>query len=1085
MGIVSIVACMAFSLRSSAGESRGLETPCGKKGKPWQSTLSKTLLFLLIAAVTTNRLTAQFAGIVGSISDPTGASIGSATVRATNIGTGLQWEIKTGPQGDYAFGLLPPGVYVVEATAAGFLPSRAAGIELAVNATRHVDLRLALPDVKEKVQVEATPPLVETETSEQGLVVGGTMIADLPLNGRDFLRLAKLAPGVSGATDNPASPAGPFNVNGQRDLSNNIMIDGINVNAGGSANGRISLAPGNDPSAGQSGSSVALVSVDAVLEFKVQTQLQTAEYGGFSGAVVNVTTRSGAREFHGDGFEFFRNSDLDANNFFNNANGVPRTPTGNNFFGGTLGGPVHKDRTFFFVSMEGLRQRVGVTVDARVPSLTARAEANPAVKDLIDAYPLPTGVDNGDGSAGYFATATNRVGETDFSGRLDHRISSSDDLFARYSFSDSASQLRQFYLNTHSNNRTILQSLGISEVHRVTPNLFNEARFGFVRSANLSLGGADSFGGAMPIPLNPAGDAILPGIEVFSLPFAESPNPPELQNNNVFSFNDDVTYVHGRNDWKFGFSGRRVQGNVNLQPLSSGVYFFNTVSDLVNNNPASFFNQIAETGFGVRFTNFALYGQDNVRITPKLKLNLGLRYELDTVPNEAHGRFSPIMGLDNIATATLGQPGTPVHNDNYLDFAPRIGFAYRLTNDAKTVLRGGTGIYYDLPTINATQLAFGPPFKITNFLLGSALGGPVTVPVNPALLITAITGMPPFGSAEVYDPASFRTPFSYEYNLNVQRQLDDKTVAQVSYIGSLGRNLIHQQPLNLINPATGMAPNPNFSTGALELIETNAVSNYNALQANVTRRVSHGLQLTASYSWAHSLDDASNPTGTSINSSYTGSNPYDFRAEYASSDFDIRHNFSSAFSYDLPAGSLRLRSIAGKLLAGWSVEGIFTAQTGLPFTALIGEDIAGNGDQYAANNQRPNLVPGQPLYIASSEAPFRVANPAAFSIPAAGTYGNAGRNILRSFGLQQLDVGLLKSVKVSERTSVQFRAEFFNVYNHANFATPAASGNNLLTAGSSFGISQEMANSSSGGLLLPLFNSGGPRSIQLALKLMF
>ena len=795
-------------------------------------------------------------------------------------------------------------------------------------------------------------------------------------------------------------------------------------------------------------------------------------------------TKAAATSLHGSGYEFLRNSDLDANNFFNNANGVARTPPRNNFFGGAIGGPIRKDRTFFFASFEELRQGVGVNVDARVPSLAARAQASGAIKTLIDEYPLPTGPDNGDGSAGFFATATNPVNETDFSLRLDHRFSSSDDFFARYSFSDSYSLLRSFYLNNLSRNRSRIESAILSEVHRIAPRLFNEARFGFVRSVNSVIGAADGFGGAEPIPLNAAGDATLPGIYILSLPYAESPNPPEFQNNNLFSFNDDLTYVQGRNNFKFGFWVRRVQDNPNLQPLSSGVYFFNTVADLLNNSPSTFFNQAAETDFGVRFTNFAFYGQDDIRITPRLKLNLGLRYELDTVPTEAHGRFSPLVGLNDIATATLGTPGAPVHNGNYDDFAPRIGFAYQLTSDAKTVLRGGTGIFYDLPSVNATQLAFGPPFKITNVLLGSALGGPVTVPVNPALLITTITGMPPFGSAELYDPTNFRTPFSYQYNVNLQRQLDSKTVVQASYVGALGRHLIHLQPLNLLNPATGMAPNPNFSAGALELIESNAVSNYNAFQANVTRRLDHGLELTVSYTWAHSLDDASNPTGTSINSSFTGSNPYDFHAEYASSDFDVRHNVAAAFSYQLPGKSLRSRPAAW-VLGGWSLEGVFTRQTGFPYTPLLGEDIAGNGDQFAANNQRPNLVPGQPLYIASTAPPYQVANPAAFAIPAAGTYGDAGRNILRSSGLQQLDLGLLKTMKASERISVQFRAEFFNALNHANFASPAASGNNLLTAGSSFGLSAEMANASSGGLLLPLFNSGGPRSIQLALKLLF
>jgi hypothetical protein len=392
----------------------------------------------------------------------------------------------------------------------------------------------------------------------------------------------------------------------------------------------------------------------------------------------------------------------------------------------------------------------------------------------------------------------------------------------------------------------------------------------------------------------------------------------------------------------------------------------------------------------------------------------------------------------------------------------------------------GPGIFYDIPTVNATQLAFGPPFKITNFLLGTASGGSVSVPIDPSLLVTSITGLPPFGSAIVYNPTHFRTPFAYEYNLNLQRQVTKDLIVQASYVGSLGRNLIRMQPLNLINPATGAAPNSNFATGALDLINTDAVSNYNALQANATERLSHGLELTVSYTWAHSLDDASNPTGTSVNSSFTGSNPYDFHAEYAPSDFDIRHNVIVAFTYQLPGGA-HYR----KLTNGWSVQGLFTAHTGTPYTPLLGEDIAGDGDQFAANNQRPNIVPGVPLYISSSAPPYQVANPAAFSIPAAGTFGDAGRNILRNPGLQQFDASLLKNTRITERVTAQFRAEFFNVLNHANFASPAASGNNLLTAGSSFGLSQESANMSSGGLLSPLFNSGGPRSIQFAVKLLF
>ena len=1028
---------------------------------------------------------AQRARIVGTVSDPSGAAVPGALVRATNAETRLSWKTRTDAQGRFVLELLPPGAYAVGAGAGDFSPAEASDVRLEVNATQRVDLELALAARREQVQVSANVRRVENETSELGAVIGEKMIKDLPLNGRDFLQLARLAPGVSPANDIPSSPSGPFNVNGQRDLSNNILIDGINVNAGGSARGRISLAPGSDTAAGQAGSSVSLISVDAISEFKLQSQLHAAEFGGSAGAVVNVNSKSGGNEVHGSAFEFLRNSSLDANNFFFNANSAPKPPTRNNIFGGTMGGPVRKDRTFYFASLEALRQRLGVSSNARVPSREARAQAGAAVRPLIDLYPLPTGSDSPDGTAPYFAAGNNLVGETAFSLRIDHRLTEKDDFFARYSFSDSLGVLRSFYLNFLTNNRSRLQNATLSHVRRITPLLYHEAKFGVVRSANHQLGALDSFGGARPVRLDAEGNAVDPGILVFSLPFAVAHNPLFVQNNNLFTFTENLTAARGRHTLRVGVWLRRVQGNINLKPLTSGVYFFDTVEELLDNNPSLFFNQAARSGFGVRFTNLAWYAQVDHRLTPRLTLNLGLRYELNTVPGEAHSRFSPIVGLGDLATATLGAPGTRLHNSDRNNFAPRFGFAYRLTGDARTVLRGGFGVYYDTPTLNAVQPALGPPFKITNLLLGAKLGGPVRVPVNPALLPATITGKPPFGSAAVYDPENFRTPYTYHYNLNVQRELDPQTLAQASLVGALGRRLIRFRPLNLLDPATGAAPNSNFAAGALQLIETTAQSNYHGFQLNVHRRLDRGLSVIASYTVAHSLDEVSNGTGTSVSSSFTASNPHNLRAEYASSDFDIRQNLVAAFTYDLPVAQNRWRGPAGKFLQGWSIQGILSAQTGLPFTALLGQDVARNGEQWAANNQRPNLVAGRPLYISSSAPPFRTVTPEAFSAPATGAYGNAGRNILRSKSLQQLDGGLQKNTKVNERVALQFRAELFNLLNHPNFATPAAASNHLLTAGKDFGLSKQMANESGGGFLGPLFNSGGPRSIQFALKLLY
>ncbi len=1037
------------------------------------------LLLMLAAAAP---LAAQRARLVGTLSDPSGAAVAGAVVRAAQLDTGLRWQTATDARGEYSLDLLPPGRYAVEAEAASFAPAKADNVRLAVHATQRVNLRLALAQVPERIEVAAAAPLVETETSEQGAVVRGKLIDSLPLNGRDFLQLARLAPGVLASVDNVSGPSGGFNANGQRDLSNNILIDGVNVNAGGSARGRISLSVGHDAPAGQGGSALSLISVDAVAEFKVQTQLAPAEFGAFAGAVINVNSRSGGNELRGRLYHFLRNSALDANNFFFNANGVEKTPARNNFVGATVGGPIRKDRTFFFGSFEGLRQRLGVSSNARVPSRAARAQAGAVARPLLDLYPLPTGPDNPDGSAPYFAAGANLVGETNLSARLDHRLGAKDDLFARYSFSDSLGVFRSFYLNFLSDNLSRLQNFTLSHVRRFSPSASHEAKFGFVRSANFQLGALDGFGGARPVALDADHNATAPGILVFSLPFAVAHNPLFVQNNNLFTFADNFSLFRGRHSLRAGFWARRLQGNTNLKPLLGGVYLFDTVRDVIDNSPTIFFSQAGLSGLGVRFSNFGAYFHEDLRVSRRLRLNAGLRYELNTVPSEAAGRLRPISGLADLRSATLGAPDAPLHNGDRNNFAPRAGFAWQLTGDARTVLRGGFGVYYDSPTLNTFQLVVGPPFKITNIVLGSKLGGPARVPIDPGLVQTTVTGRPPFGAATVYDPERFGTPYTYHYNLNLQRELDSRTVVQASFAGAHGRDLIRFRALNLLDPRTSEAPNPNFPPGSLSLIETAARSNYSALQISATRRVDRGLEILTSYTLGHSLDETSNGTGTSLNSTFTASNPSNPRAEYGSSDFDVRQNLVAAFSYDLPFSA---SSRARRLVEGWSVQGIFSARTALPYTPLLGRDVAGNGDQSAANNQRPDIVAGQPLYSRSTAPPFHVAHSRAFAEPAAGTYGNAGRNILRGSGLQQLDLGILKTTKISERLSAQFRAEFFNLFNHANFALPAASGNHLLTAGADFGLSKQMANESSGGLLPPLFSAGGPRSIQLALKILF
>jgi len=491
---------------------------------------------------------------------------------------------------------------------------------------------------------------------------------------------------------------------------------------------------------------------------------------------------------------------------------------------------------------------------------------------------------------------------------------------------------------------------------------------------------------------------------------------------------------------------------------------------------------------GVRFSNIAPYVQDNWRLTPKLTLNAGLRYELNTVPTEAHGRFRNIDQLQDISTATLGAFGAPLYRGNHTNFAPRVGVAWTPRNN--TVLRAAYGIFYETPTQLAGELFSNPGFTAENLVFGPPLGGPASFPINPSLLVATPSPNPPFSNSTVIDP-NLHTAYTEQYTFNVEQLIGKTTTVSAAYVGNQGKDLYRQRVLNLLAPGETSPPNPIFPTGGITLLDNSSNSNYNALQTSVRERLSKRLQGTLSYTWSHSLDEVSTTGGYgSINSDIFPTNPYDLRADYGSSDFDLRQNLAASFTYQLPTE--RLRGTMGLAFGGWSISGIYGFHTGFPYTPILGSSTVADGDPNLASGERPDLVPGVPLYITHAGL-SNLANPAAFQCPGGGPisagcstnglFGDAGRNLLRGPVFSQLDMGLGKDFRFTERVGLMFRAEFFNAFNEVNFANPGSSGTNVLTS-SQFGQPTYMANYISTGLG-QFFNSGGPRNIQFSLRLHF
>jgi hypothetical protein len=1195
-----------------------------------------SLLLILLAGVCWGQK--DSGSIVGTVKDPSGAVVAGAKVTVTDVDRGTSFTAATNASGEYVAGPLKVGRYRVAVEKAGFKTTVVGPVELNVQERPSVDVALRVGDIHEQVTVTSQGPQLETENSDLGQVVTSRRISTLPLNGRNYAQLAQLGTGVVPAE--PGSRAEKtfgFSANGARALQNNFLLDGVdnNANLGDLLNET---------------TYVIQPPVDAIAEFKVQTNSYSAEFGRGNGAVMNAVIKSGTNQFHGNVFEFLRNEKFDASNAFDQ---FGRQPYKQNQFGFTLGGPIIKNRTFFFGDYEGLRVRQAIPILLSIPTpemiagnfsgslseniapqvdpdsgepipgsqaldcdgnvtfvgevfntrltQTNRFDRNPngfcgvpissdgnlnvfpgglidpLAARLAALFPSPNTQLAG---ANLLVNPVRKETRNNFDIRVDHKIAQKDDFFVRFSFEDQPSRIPAPFNNVLDGGGFFdgiednsYRSVALSEVHGFTPNIINEFRVGYNRinahrfqlNFDKDIAGDPQFGISYPgVPFGPLNGG-LPEIDFGdgTATIGSSTFLPSKEIQNSYVLTENLNWIRGRHSIKLGTEIRREQFTIFQPAASRGNLGFGTE---FTDNPASpssggsafasFLLGIPDFGLITSLHNvdyrrqiYAGYIQDDFRVAPRLTLNLGARYEYFSPIKEAHDEAATFdyatqsllvpKGQNMELTPTLAAsiPILRTGSRGLIDpdlnnFAPRVGLAFQLTN--KLVLRGGYGIFYggqENGPFSNPSTGFNPPFfsiESFNANCGASSANPGDGQVDcsiPNFNVMA-DGFPLDSLTDPNTPQLFsvdphlRTPYNQQWHLGVQYQLPADTVFEVSYAGSRGLKLFAfyngNQAVPTADQTAAFAPrrpvkkslpdagpcdldhpdncDPAFDT-TIATFRSNAFSNYHSLQARLEKRLTHGLQFQASYTYSHSLDTASS---ANLGSFATG----DFRdqrfpnLEYGNADFDIRHRFIFSYSYELPFGKGQLfggnaSGALNQVIGGWQVAGITSASTGNYFTPT---DIATNlsnsdGGGNVANAARPNRVGdpnGRPCI------PGTVFNTCAFvTNTVLGTFGNAGRNVIRGPGFQNWDVSIFKNFPLNERYRFEVRAEFFNVWNHVNpqpfpgkflFDNPTTDHDIDLAPGESGCPIDNLNRNCSWGFAQ---SARDPRLVQLALKFFF
>jgi hypothetical protein len=1073
------------------------------------------LLFVLIAGVALQTLAQSPATLQGTITDPSGAAVPNAKVVATNEATGVRSETISDAAGGFLFPTLSIGVYKIEISAQAFQTTVLSGLKLDVASTVTKNVELRLGQNSQTVEVTAVEPLVDVSSNTMGQVIDDKTVQQIPLNGRHFTDLSLLTPGTitppaNGFLSAPLRGQGSFGINtaGQREDTTNWLVNGVNLND--NVQNQITFQP----------------PIATLAEYKIDNSSFPAQYGRNSGAIVNLATRSGTNEIHGELFEFFRNNDLDARNFFNVATSstgapLPQAPFKRNDFGADGGGAIIKNKLFFFLSYEGLRQHQSLSVSTTVPSVNDRATVtSPAIRSLLGLVPAANLVGTGNPgdpntfdlfSGGVLANVSLNQGSAD----IDFELSQKDRIHGYYvvqkdlreeptaggaiganipGFGDTRDGFRQLFT--------------FSEDHIFSPEISNTVRLGFNRihlifTPNGLLNPAD-FNMVMP-----AGSPAASGLPFFNvggtLGFGGPTGEPQGRGDTTVVLNDGLSWLKGRHVFIFGGEIRRAYNN-NIA-FNVGSLTYSSIANFLADQANAFTVQLGSGNDKILQPSYDVFAQDSFKWKPNFTINIGLRYAWNATPSESANRFT---NFDPV-TGNLVQVGQP-YKQNNLNFQPRVGFAWDPFRNGKTSVRGGYAIMTQAPTTNiVSPLSGNPPFAVP--IAASSATNAITAE-NPSAAILG-TSLGP----TAINP-NFDNMYAQDWNLSVQRQVTADLGIEVAYVGVKGTHLQLTQNVNQpfvtdgfygstrpyaalpatspIIPTQCQAPNPNCPYGTINQINSGGNSNYNGLWVTVNKHVSHGLEFLGTYTYSKSLDYNSLSTGET----YILQNAYNPRGDYGPSEFDTRHRFALSGFYQLPFKGNRL-------ISGWQIGLVFQAQTGNPLnpTLAIGPgtgisltvrpDIlnpvgtTGNSSAYFQNavicepfNGTPSGgAPAIPACAATPNASLEV--PCTFNStptkPGGSTYaivpgschpGSLGRDAIVGPGFVNTDFSVTKDTKITERLNLQFRSEMFDIFNHPNFSNPV-----LTVTSKSFGII--------GSTRFPTGDFGSARQVQFALLLQF
>ena len=1012
------------------------------------------------------------ASIRGSVTDSSGAVVPDAAIRLRDLDRGSETAVATGSNGRYAFASVRPGSYQLEVEKSGFKLLRVSGIT--VNVLDHLEQNFSLDvgPVVDTVRVAAPAVMVNATDAAVSAVVDRQFIDNLPLNGRSIQTLIMMTAGVV-VTPTALDDQGQFSVNGQRADANYFTVDGVSANFGVTGYFPLVQAGGGAlPALSASGGTNSLVSIDAMQEFRVQTSSFAPEFGRTPGGQISMITRSGTNAFRGSVFEYFRDGALDANDWFANARHLPKPGERQHDFGGVLGGPLLRDKSFFFASYEGLRLRQPATHQSVVPDLTSRQQAPVDLRPFLNAYPLPNDSSVAPGLAQFNGSYSDPSSLDAYGIRLDHAVSQGLHVFGRYNFSPSSLDQRgaPFTLSALSTVESVdssVHTLTIGAAHVIRRAMSHDMRLNYSRQRLATAFGIDTFGGAVPIAdsrLFPPGFSsddsaflvLISGAGEYGQGIA---GVDEQRQVNII---DNLAMSAGSHNVKVGIDYRWLAPSSSPFIYRQFVQFAGVTSAPGGalSGTAAFAQPATFQANELRSQNVSVYVQDTWNASPRLTITYGARWEINPAlegKNAANDPFT-VVGLDNPATMTLAPRGTPLYDTSYGNVAPRLGLAYQFGN---TVIRGGAGTFYDLGHGSLGGASAFFPYSASKTFVR------VPFPLTPENAAPPqLTVNPPVDLIVVADD-HLRLPRTYEWNATLERSLGGSQVS-LTYVGAAGRGLL--RVTNLFNP------NPQFQI--VSVTSNTSTSDYHSVQARFERRLSRGLQALASYTWAHSIDTAS--TDALATYENTPDSVADPNIDRADSDFDIRHAFTAGVTYMMsaPESNQVLRTALG----GWSLHSFLFARSAPPVNIVGATSFAAG----TILKYRPNVVPGVPLEVFGSQYPGgKIFNAAAFSPAPEGQQGNFGRNVLRSFGAFQIDIALQRRFQLTQGLNLRFRTEFFNIFNRPNFGPPVNDLSSPLFGHSTQMLATSLGSGGPNGGFNPLYQVGGPRSIQLAFRLEF